>query len=84
MPAAYKGAAIVNPHGDASAVTNLNERAELQRAMRRRHTGAIQTLAIRRATTAKTVGSSVDACNFCIRDAANREPCRSILMQMWK
>ena len=73
MPAAYKGAAIVNPHNNTSAVTDLNQSAERQRAMRRRHSRAIQTLAVRRAMTAKAVRSAIDARHFGIRDAANCE-----------
>jgi hypothetical protein len=61
MSAAYKGAAIVDAHCHASLVTNLNKSAEWQRAMRRRHRSAVQTLTARGATAAESVRSAVDA-----------------------
>jgi hypothetical protein len=72
MSTAYKRAAIGNLYGDASVVTDLNKSAERQRAMRRRHSRAIQTPAVRRAMTAKTVRSAIDARHFGTRGAVNR------------
>ena len=49
VPAAHKRTAIVDADRHASVVTDLNERAEWQGRMRRRHCRAIEPLAARRA-----------------------------------
>ena len=64
-------ATIVDPYDHASVVADANARAERQRAMRRRHRGAIQTFAIRGAMTAKTITSAIDARHFGMRNATN-------------
>jgi hypothetical protein len=71
MPAADKRTAIVDPHGDATVVTDLDQRAERQGAMRRRHRRAIESLAARRARSAKPVASAIDAGDFGMRYAAD-------------
>jgi hypothetical protein len=73
MSAAYKGAAIVDAHGHASFVANLHKRAEWQRAMRRRHRSAVQTLTARSATAAEPVRSAVDAGDLGTQSATHGE-----------
>ena len=55
---------VVDLNGDASVVTDPDERAERQRAMRIGHCSAIQSLAVSGAVAAETIASAVDACNF--------------------
>jgi hypothetical protein len=47
LPAAHKGAAIIDAYGDTPVMTDLNKGAERQRAMRRRHCHAIQPFTVR-------------------------------------
>jgi hypothetical protein len=71
MPAADKGTAIVDPYDDAPAVADPNESAERKRAMRCRHSPAIQIFAVRCARSAKPVQSAIDAGHFGARNVAN-------------
>ena len=74
MPAAYERPSVVDPHGDASVVTDLNERAKRQGAMRRGHCSAIQSLAVCGAVATETVAAAIDACNFGMSKGAGGKP----------
>ena len=74
MPSVYERPSVVDPNGDASVVTDPNERAERQRAMRSGHCSAIQSLAVCGAVAAETVAAAIDACNFGTSKAAGRKP----------
>jgi hypothetical protein len=55
LPAAYKRAAIVDAHSNASVVTDANKSTEAQCAMRRRHRPAVQSLSIRGTPSAESI-----------------------------
>src|ERR1700739_2910363 len=64
MPASHKRSSIIDAHDDASVVADFHPSAKWQGAVRRSHGRAIHMLAIRSATTTKSVRASVDACDF--------------------
>jgi hypothetical protein len=79
LPASNPWTAIIDANRHASTVTDGNERAKRQGAMRGRHCRAIQVLTIGGSMSAKTITSAVNACYFGMRNVActKRQSCRN-------
>ena len=66
---ADKGAAIIDPHRDASIVADTDQRPKRKRTVRRRHCGTVEALTARGEMTTQAV--AVDAGHFGVRRHAS-------------